>query len=153
MLDHRSKRDRAVACGCNPDSFPCQGGEEAAVLACMAGRPARLDPVEERVPVAVQLDLDDPLGVATRRALAPELGARAGIVMGLAAGERLLQSLAVGVGQRKHVARRLILGDDGDEAVLVELHHVWTRDHRSIPSVLYLVPQAGPGCRPASCAL
>ena len=45
--------------------------------------------------------------------------------MGLAAGERLLDGLAVGVGQRKHVARRRVLGDDGHETVLVEHHSVW----------------------------
>src|SRR5919107_1701002 len=114
----------------------------------MAGRSARHDQVEKCVSVAVQSDLDYSLCVTARRALAPELRAGAGVVMGLAAGERLLDGFAVGVGQRKHVARRRVLGDDGDETVLVELHPVWTRDHRSIPCVLYLVPQGGPGCRP-----
>src|SRR5687768_8259669 len=101
----------------------------------MAGWSARLYPVEERVPVTVQLYLDDPLRVAARRALAPELGARARVVMGLATGERLLKGLAVGVGQRKHVARRRILGDDGDETVLIVLHSVRRFSHSSISSL------------------
>jgi hypothetical protein len=42
----------------------------------------------------------------------------------LAAGERLLDGLAVGVSQRKHVARRHILGDDRHKTVLVELHSI-----------------------------
>src|ERR671914_633727 len=54
--------------------------------------------------------------------------------MGLATGERLLKGLAVGVGQRKHVARRRILGDDGDETVLVVLHSVRRCGHFSISS-------------------
>ena len=47
--------------------------------------------------------------------------------MGLAAGERLFDGLAVGVGQREHVARRRVLGDDGD-------------------ALLYMVVPRGPAC-------
>src|SRR5919202_6612009 len=100
----------------------------------MAGRPARLDSVEERVRVAVQLNLDYSLRVAARRALAPELGARAGVVVGLAAGERLLDGLSVGVRQHEHLARRRILGDDRHKTILVERHSLWRRGHPSITS-------------------
>src|SRR5918995_1643108 len=95
----------------------------------MAGRSAGLDPVEQGVSVAVQPDLDDPLRVAAGGALAPQLGARAGVVVGLAACERLLDGLAVRVRERQHVARRHILGDDGHQAAVVELYPVDSQGH------------------------
>jgi len=97
---------------------------------------AGLDHVEERVPVAVEPDLDHPLRVAARRALAPELGAGPGEVVGLAARERRLDGLAVGVSERQHVARRRVLGHHGHEAVIVEPYPVDDRGHPAGPSDL-----------------
>src|SRR5215212_348084 len=45
------------------------GSEEAAVFAGVASRPAGLDPVQQGVAVAVEADLDHPLGVTARRSL------------------------------------------------------------------------------------
>src|SRR5215210_8557794 len=48
-LDHRPEKDVVVG---GRNSVPGQSSEEAALLAGVAGRSVRLDPVEERVPVA-----------------------------------------------------------------------------------------------------
>ncbi len=74
-------------------------GEEAAPLAGVTGRPAGLYPVEERVTVAIEADLDHPLGVAACRSLAPELAAGARVVVCLAGFRGLFDSFAVSVGE------------------------------------------------------
>src|SRR5918995_375990 len=103
------------------DPFALHGREEAGLFARVAGGTARLYSVEEGVAVAVQADLDHPLRVPARRALAPELGAGARVVVGLSAHQGLLDRLAVRVGKRQDGVGGRVLGYDGDEAPLVEL--------------------------------
>ena len=92
---------------------------EARALAGVAGRPGRLDEREHRVAVAVQAQRADRLGVARRRALVPQLVARAAPEVQLAGLARARERLRVRVGQREHLARAPVLDDDRDEAPLV----------------------------------
>jgi hypothetical protein len=110
-LDHRPEADLFGSYIRRPVTV--EGREEAALLPSVAGRAAGLDPVEERVAVAVDPYLDHPLRVPAGGTLAPQLRAGAGVVVGLAGREGLLDGLAVRVGERQNVAGRRVLGDDG----------------------------------------
>src|SRR5215210_3387116 len=79
----------------------CQRGKEATPLAGVAGRTRRLHPVEQRVTVAIEANLDHFLRVATRRSLAPELATGAGVVVSLAGLDGLLDSLAARIGEHQ----------------------------------------------------
>src|SRR3712207_5465363 len=116
LLQNRPEARRAAVL--NPGAS--QGSKKAAIFPGMAGRAARQDPVEEGVRVAVQPYLDSSLGVAARRSFAPEFLPRAGVVVGLPGFERLLQGLAVGVGEREDGSSICILGYNGAEAPFVE---------------------------------
>src|SRR5215208_7043877 len=102
-----------------PVVFAVDGSEEAAILASVAGRPTGHDPVEQRIAVAVEADLDHSLGVAARRPLAPDLIAGAGVVVSLAGLYGLVDRLFARVGEHEDLARLCVLGDHGDETSLV----------------------------------
>jgi hypothetical protein len=85
----------------------------------VAGRPARLDPIEERVAIAIEADLDHPLGIAARCTLAPELAAGARVVVCLTNFHSLFNGFAVGVGEHENLAGAGVLSDHGYEAVVV----------------------------------
>ena len=95
-------------------------GEEAGALARVAGRPGRLDEREQRVAVAVDAQRAQLLHVAARRALVPQLVARAAPVVHLAGGARALERLRVHVRERQDLARPPVLRDARDEAAVVE---------------------------------
>ena len=65
--------------------------------------------------------LRDFLHVAALFALAPQLAAAAAVVADAAGPQRLLVGLAVHVGQHQHVARLVVLGDDGNQFTLVKI--------------------------------
>src|SRR3954447_19823440 len=117
-----------------------------------AGVPRRaggLDEGEQRVAVAVEPQRLDRLDVAARRALVPQLVARAAPEVQLAGLARLRHRLGVGVGEGEDLSRAPVLHDDRDEAALVvgDLHRAefWqARGQRSGPS------RAAPPCRSPS---
>src|SRR5918998_3040508 len=114
-----------------------QGLEETTPLAGVTGRPRRVHPVEQRVTVAIETYLDHPLGVAARLSLAPELVPGPGVVVGLVRLQRHLHSLPARVGQRQDLARLGVLGDNGDETVLVEadaLYRIRLAQRTGIPA-------------------
>src|SRR4051812_12678992 len=85
----------------------------------MAGRSRRLYPVEQRVAVAIEANLDYFLRVATRRSLVPELSAGAGEVVSLAGLDGPLDGLGTRVGEHQDLTRVHVLSDDGNETPLV----------------------------------
>ena len=97
---------------------------EAGPLAGVAGRAGGLDEREQRVAVAVQAQRADVLEVAGRRALVPQLLARAAPEVQLTGLARAPHGLRVGVGEGEHLSRAPVLHDDRDEALLVvgDLH-------------------------------
>src|SRR4051794_26036742 len=97
---------------------------EARPRAGVAGRAGRLDEGEQRVAVAVEAQRPDLLDVPARRALVPQLVARAAPQVQLAGLARLRHRLGVGIGEGQDLSRAPVLHDDRDEAALVvgDLH-------------------------------
>src|SRR5437016_4364768 len=88
----------------------------------MAGaRALLLDLDPHRILVAVDAHLDEPLRVARGLAFAPQPLARAAVVPGLAARDRLGQRLGIHMGDHQHLARARIGRNAGDEPVGTEL--------------------------------
>src|SRR5215210_7225863 len=113
-----------------PARLTVDGRKEAAALPRVARRPGGLDAVEQGVAVAVETYLKHPLRVPAGRALAPQLPARAGIIVGVAGLPGLLHGLAVGVGEHEDLPCIGVLRHDGDEARVVEAY-VLGRRHRT----------------------
>src|SRR3954447_8875689 len=88
---------------------------EAGALAGVAGRPLLVDEDEQRVAVAVQPDVADPLAVAGGLALHPVLAPAARPVGGPARGEGAAQRLVVHPGQHQHLSGVVLLDDGGHE--------------------------------------
>src|SRR5207248_6228316 len=80
----------------------------------------RIDEGEDGVAVAVVAQGLHPLRVAGRRALVPQLGARAAPEPGLARSDGVLERLAVHVGERQHLTRAPVLHHARHEALAVE---------------------------------
>ena len=117
---------------------------KARALAGVARRAGGLDERQQRVAVAVQAQRPDALRVARRRALVPQLAARAAPQVQLAGLARARDRLRVGVGEGQHLPRAPVLDDDRDEAALVvgDLHLV--ADCASQPRMgLFEVPAEG----------
>src|SRR4051794_16807962 len=97
---------------------------EARPRAGVARRAGGLHEGEQGVAVAVEPQRLDRLDVAARRALVPQLVARAAPEVQLAGLTRLRHRLGVGVGQGEDLSRAPVLHDDRDEAALVvgDLH-------------------------------
>ena len=93
---------------------------KAGPLAGVARRTGRLDQRQQRVAVAVVADRPDRLRVARRRALVPQLLARAAEEVHLARLARAPQRLGVHVGERQHLAGAPVLDDARDQPALVE---------------------------------
>src|SRR5919202_3982634 len=91
--------------------FRCisQGGEEAAVLSSMTGRPGWVHPVEQRGAVAVEANFDHPLGITASLTLAPDLTAGAGVVVSLAGPYSLLYSLHGRASEHETLTRSRVL--------------------------------------------
>jgi hypothetical protein len=88
-------------------------------LAGVAGGAGRLDQREHGVAVAVDAQRAHGLRVAARRALVPELAARAAPEVQLAGLEGLRDRLLAGVRERQDLAGRPVLDDHGHEAAVV----------------------------------
>ena len=93
---------------------------EARALAGVAGGAGGLDERQHRVEVAVEPQRLHGLRVAGRRALVPELVARAAEQVQLAGLARLGERLCVHVGERQHLAGGPVLDDAGGQPALVE---------------------------------
>ena len=98
--------------------------EEAVRRPRVTRRPCLLYYGKQRIAVAIDADLVDPLGVARFLALAPLAGARAREVRGQARAPRLLERRAVGPGKHEHATVVDILDAHRDQAALVEAHRV-----------------------------
>ena len=88
---------------------------EAGALARVARRAGRLDERQDRVVVAVEAKLLEPLDVAGRGALVPELLARARPEPHLAGRPGALERLVVHVREREHLAGAGVLHDAGQQ--------------------------------------
>src|ERR671921_1078400 len=88
---------------------------EAGALAGVAGRPLLVDEDQQRVAVAVQADVADPLAVPGGLALHPVLAPAARPVGGPAGGEGAVQRLVVHPGDHEHLTGVVLLDDGGDE--------------------------------------
>ena len=77
-----------------------------------------LDPEQQRVLVAIDEDVADPLALARGLALAPQAIARPAPVMGKAGGEGLLECCLVHPGGHKALAGRGVDDEDRDEPVI-----------------------------------
>src|SRR5208337_1395125 len=110
------------------DDFPCariELAEEARLVALVACGPvaALLDSYDDRVGVAVEANLVHYLKISRLFALAPQLVARAREVARAAGGDRLVESLAIHIGDGQHAMAQVIDGNRGDDAaVLVEIN-------------------------------
>src|SRR3954453_17448147 len=100
-------------------------GEEAGALARVAGGAVGLHEREHGVVVAVEAQRLDGLRVAGRRALVPQLLARAAVEVQLAGAPRERERLGVHVREGQDLAGAPILDDARNEAALIEAQ-VWT---------------------------
>lgn len=98
----------------------CEGLEEAALVAGVAGSADLLDFKEEGIGVAIGGPADDLLGVAAGFALDPEFLPGAAPVVHEAGLESGLEGGGVHPGHHEDAARLGVLNDGGDEAVGVE---------------------------------
>src|SRR4051794_21671946 len=86
---------------------------EAGALAGVAGRPLLVDEDQQRVAVAVQADVADPLAVPGGLALHPVLAPAARPVGGPARGQGAAQRLVVHPGDHEHLTGVVLLDDGG----------------------------------------
>src|SRR5918997_6067383 len=88
---------------------------EAAALAGVAGRALLVDEHQQRVAVAVQAHVADPLAVPGGLALHPVLAPAARPVGGPAGGQGAVQRLVVHPGDHEHLTGVVLLDDGGDQ--------------------------------------
>src|SRR3712207_3482344 len=92
-----------------------QRAVEAGALAGVAGRPLLVDEHQQRVAVAVQAHVADPLAVPGGLPLHPVLAPAARPVGGPAGGEGAAQRLVVHPRDHEHLAGVVLLDDGGDQ--------------------------------------
>src|SRR6188472_1444377 len=90
---------------------------EAGPLAGVAGRARLLHPIEYRIAVAVEPDLDHPLHVPGGFPLAPGGAAGAAVVVGLPRAEGTRERVPISIGQHQDVTRPALLGHHRDQSV------------------------------------
>src|SRR3990172_11112044 len=95
--------------------------EEAAAPPRVARHARLIDEQEQRIAVAIELELDQPLRLARALALAPERVPRAREVVHLARRKRLLDRLAIHEGRHQDLARVVGLRNRRHEPVGAEL--------------------------------
>ncbi len=93
---------------------------EAAPAAGVARGPRLFHPVQDRIAVAVHLDIPHRLDVAGAFPLAPQCGPRPAVVVRLARGGGPLQRLTVGIREHQNVARPAFLRHHGHQAIRSE---------------------------------
>src|SRR3954452_19705439 len=112
----RSSLAELAAMLANPSSRGhLQGTVEAGPLPRVAGRALLVDQDQQRVAVAVQAHLADPLPVPGGLALHPVLAPAAGPVGGPPGGKGAVQRLVVHPGEHEHLSGVVLLDDGGDQ--------------------------------------
>src|SRR5579883_71160 len=96
---------------------PAHRAEEAASRSRMTGGTGLIDKEQQRVAVAIDPKLDQPLRLAGRFTLAPELAARPREIGDAAGGQRFLHRLAAHPGDHQHLTAVVLLRHSSDETV------------------------------------